>query len=118
VFTADELNWTELQFANYSTVAEQPITFVTPTRVTNNASSNWVSLVQVSSVEFSSAAVNSSTGKHVFRTPVRQLQFSSVPFSLSAAVNTALHCRSGVAVAKVARSFSCQCTRVAAVTEN
>jgi len=45
VFTADEL---------LSTAALQPINFVTPTRLTNNASCNWVNLVQVSSVQFSS----------------------------------------------------------------
>ena len=41
-----------MQFANCSarTAALQPINFVTPTRVTNNASCNWVNLVQVSSV--------------------------------------------------------------------
>ena len=45
VFTADELNWTELQFANSMqpcssarTAALQPINFVTPTRVTNKLS--------------------------------------------------------------------------------
>jgi len=38
--TADEVNWTE-----------QPIGFVTLTRVTNSASCNWVNLVQVSSVQ-------------------------------------------------------------------
>ena len=30
----------------------QPINFVTLTRVTNNASCNWVNLVQVSSIQF------------------------------------------------------------------
>ena len=34
------------------TAALQPINFVTLTRVTNNASCNWVNLVQVSSVQF------------------------------------------------------------------
>ena len=60
------------------TAALQPINFATLTRVTNNASCNWVNLLQVSSVRFGSCAVNSSIGKHVFRTPV---QFSSVQFS-------------------------------------
>ena len=63
------------------TAALQPINFATLTRVTNNASCNWVNLLQVSSVRFGSCAVNSSIGKHVFRTPV---QFSSVEFSWSA----------------------------------
>jgi len=53
----------------------QPINFVTLTRVTNNASCNWVNLVQVSST-----AVNSPIAKHVLRTPVGELQFSSVHF--------------------------------------
>ena len=43
VFTADQLNWTPVL---------QPINFVTLTLVTNNASCNWVNLVQVSSVQF------------------------------------------------------------------
>ena len=51
VFTADEL---------LSTATLQPINFVTPTRVTNNASCNWVNLVQVSSVQFGTAAVNTT----------------------------------------------------------
>jgi len=63
------------------TAALQPINFATLTRVTNNASCNWINLLQVSSVRFGSCAVNSSIGKHVFRTPV---QFSSVQFSWSA----------------------------------
>ena len=52
VFTADELNCTERQFANCSAraAALQPIGFVMLARVTNNASRNWVNLVQVSSV--------------------------------------------------------------------
>jgi len=55
---------------------------VTLTRVTNDASCNWVNLVQVSSVQFTSAAVNSAIGKQqVFRTLVRVLQLSSVQFS-------------------------------------
>ena len=53
-------NWTELsayrelEFANCSTrtAALQPINFVTLTRVTNNASCNWVNLVHVGSVHF------------------------------------------------------------------
>jgi len=40
--------------------AVQPITFVTLTRVTNNASCNWVSLVQVNSVQLSSSGVNTA----------------------------------------------------------
>ena len=46
------------------TAALQPINFVTLTRVTNNASCNWVNLVQVRSVQFSSPTfgVNTSTG--------------------------------------------------------
>ena len=41
-----------------TTVRElQPINFVTLTRVTNNASCNWVNSLQFSSVQFSSAAV-------------------------------------------------------------
>ena len=53
---------TELEFANCSahTAALQPINFETLTRVTNNASCNWVNLVQVSSVQFSSATVNTA----------------------------------------------------------
>jgi len=43
----------ELQFVNCSpTAALQPINLVTLTLVTNNASCNWVNLVQVSSVQF------------------------------------------------------------------
>ena len=42
------------------TAALQPINFVTLTRVTNSASCNWVNLVQVSSVQFSSSAVNTA----------------------------------------------------------
>ena len=44
--------WTELN-CSARTAALQPINFVTLTRATNNASCNWVSLVQVSSVQFS-----------------------------------------------------------------
>jgi len=68
-----ELDWTaacELEFAQL-----KPINFVTLTHVTNDASRNWVNVVQVSSVQFSSAAANSSVGKHVFTTGV---QFSSL----------------------------------------
>ena len=42
----------------------QPINFVTLTRVTNNASSNWVNLVQVSSVQFD--AMNTAQLSRVF----------------------------------------------------
>ena len=42
------------------TAALQPINFVTLTPVTNNASYNWVNLVQVSSVQFISSAVNTA----------------------------------------------------------
>ena len=52
-------NWTELQFANWSS-AVQPINFVTLTRVTNKASCNWVNLVQLSSVQFSLSGVNTA----------------------------------------------------------
>ena len=45
-----------------------PIDFVTLTRVTNNASCNWVSLVQVRSVQFSSSAVNTA---YLFLPPSR-----------------------------------------------
>ena len=44
--------WTELN-CSARTAALQPINFVRLTRATNNASCNWVSLVQVSSVQFS-----------------------------------------------------------------
>jgi len=40
--------------------ALQPANFVTLTRVTNNASRNWVNLVHVTSVQFSSSAVNTA----------------------------------------------------------
>jgi len=50
-FRSDKLNWTPFREL-------QPINFVTLTRVTNDASCNWVSWVQVSSVQFSSSAVN------------------------------------------------------------
>ena len=43
-----------------------------------DASCNWVDLLQVSSVQFSLCAVNSSFGRHTFRTPDSELQFSSV----------------------------------------
>ena len=42
------------------TAALQPINFVTVTRVTNNASCNWVNMVQVGSVQFSWATENRS----------------------------------------------------------
>jgi len=42
------------------TAALQPISFETLTRVTNNASCNWVNLVRVGSVPFSSSAVNTA----------------------------------------------------------
>ena len=53
---------TGAEFAKCSarTAAPQPINFVTLTLVTNNASCNWVSLVHVSSVQFSSSAVNTA----------------------------------------------------------
>jgi len=57
VFTADELDWTELLAR---TAALQPINFVTQTRVTNSTSCNWVNLVHVSLVRFSSVAVNTA----------------------------------------------------------
>jgi len=38
--------------------ALQPVNFATLTRVTNNASCNWVNLVPVSSVQFISPALN------------------------------------------------------------
>jgi len=38
--------------------ALQPISFVKLTRVTNHASCNWVNWVRVTSVQFSSSAVN------------------------------------------------------------
>jgi len=51
VFTADELNLTELNWRSRTAVrALQPMNFVTLTRVTNNASCNRVNLVRVSSV--------------------------------------------------------------------
>ena len=40
------------------TAALQPINFVTLTRMTNNVSCNWVHLVKVILVQFSSPAVN------------------------------------------------------------
>ena len=70
VFQWKYSRWTSLEFTNCiaRTAALQPINFVTLTRATNNASGNWVNLVQVRSVLFNSAAVNSSIGKRVFRT--------------------------------------------------
>jgi len=44
-------NWTELN-CRACTAAMQPIDFATLTRVTNNASCNWVRAVQFSSVQF------------------------------------------------------------------
>jgi len=46
-------NWTELN-CRACTAAMQPIDFATLTRVTNNASCNWVNSAQGSSVQFSS----------------------------------------------------------------
>ena len=42
------------------TAALQPISFVTLTRVTNSASRNWVNLIEVGSVQFSSSAANTA----------------------------------------------------------
>ena len=54
------------------TAALQPIILVMLTRVTNNASCNWVSLVSVTSVQFSSSAVNTALG---FRARIRVLGY-------------------------------------------
>ena len=43
----------------------QPIRFVTLTRVTNNASCNWVNLVHLRSVQFVWHAVNTAIGGSV-----------------------------------------------------
>ena len=73
---SQQTNWTELNCSSRTaTAALLPINFVTLTRVTNNASCYWVNLMQVNSVQYSSCGVNSSIGKHVFRTPVCELQF-------------------------------------------
>ena len=64
---SQQTNWTELR-ANCSAriAALQPINFVTLTRVTNNASCNWVNLVQVSSVQFVCCAVNTAFSYRLF----------------------------------------------------
>jgi len=63
------------------TAALQPISFVTLTRVTNNASYNWVSLVQVRSVQFSSPAVNSPSHWKACVQNWSSGQFSSYQFN-------------------------------------
>ena len=60
-----EQNWIELNCGyivncGARTAALQPINFVTLTRVTNDASWNWVNSLQVSSVQFSSPTVNTA----------------------------------------------------------
>ena len=57
LWTAAHNCWIELNRIA-RTAALQPINFVTLTRVTNDASWNWVNSLQVSSVQFSSPTVN------------------------------------------------------------
>ena len=78
---SQQTNCKRLANCSACTSGLQPINFVTLTRMTNNASCNWVNLVPVSSVQFSLPAVNSPIGKHAFRTPLRELQFSYVRFA-------------------------------------
>jgi len=58
VFTADELNGTELNRSARLCIPAANQLRDADARVTNNASRNWVNLLQVSSVQFSSSAVN------------------------------------------------------------